>query len=172
MKETAELNIQKQIYLLISKQPGLNLSTIANELHISIPLALYHLRYLEKNQLLTSLKDGGYLRYFVKDIIGNKDKKFLSLFRQEILLTIVLFLLKNPHSRHKEILENFTMSRSLLSYHLKKLVKQNIIEASGSGQERVYRVINEEEIVRFLIKYEPYKIFKGLSDTWADFTIR
>jgi predicted transcriptional regulator len=172
MKETAELDIQKQIYLLISKQPGLNLSTIADEISISIPLALYHLRYLEKNELLTSTKDGGYLRYYVKGRIGSKDKKFLSLFRQEILLKIVLYLLKTPHSRHKEILENFTMSRSLLSYHLKKLVKQGIIDAYGFGQERRYKVINEEEIVRFLIKYEPYEIFKGITDTWRDFTMR
>ena len=171
MKKAAELEIQKQIYILISKQPGLNLSKIAELLEISIELARYHLQYLEKNELLTASKEGGYQRYYVQGKIGVKDKKFLSLFRQEILLKIVLYLLKNPNSRHKEILKNFDMSRSLLSYHLKKLAKKDIIDTHGDGKER-YFVINEDEIVRFLIKYEPYKIFEGLSDTWTDFTMR
>jgi len=172
MKESAELGIQKRIYVLVSKHPGLNLSKIAEILGVSIELARYHLQYLEKNQLLISGKEEGYQRYYLKDKIGVKDKKFLSLFRQETLLKIVLFLLKNPNSRHKEILANFEMSRSLLTYYLNKLVKKGIIIAIGDGKERRYKVINEDEVARFLIKYEPYNILEGLTDTWSDFTMK
>ncbi|MFH1101992.1 MAG: winged helix-turn-helix transcriptional regulator [Methanobacteriota archaeon] len=172
MNESVELETQKQIYLLVSRQPGLNLSTIAELLGISIELARYHLGYLEKNELVASSKEGGYLRFYLKGKIGVRDKEFLSLFRQEMLLKIVLFLLKNPSSRHRDICSFFHMSRSLLSYYLKKLVKRGIIEAVGEGNERRYGVVNKDEIVRFLIKYEPYKILDGISETWKDFTFR
>ncbi len=173
MNETAELEKQKQIYILVSNQPGLNLSKIAELLEISIELARYHLQYLEKNELIIAEKEEGYQRYYIKGKIGVNDKKFLSLFRQELLLKIVIYLLKNPNSRHKDILKHFDMStRSLLSYHLNKLIKKGIIHVRGVGKERGYTVINEEEIVRFLIKYEPYKILEGITDTWTDFTMR
>lgn len=173
MTETVELETQKQIYVLISKQPGLNLSKIAELLEISIELARYHLQYLEKNELISSAKEEGFRRYYLKGKTGIKDKKFLSLFRQEILLKIVLFLLKNPYSRYKEILEKLDMkTRSLLSYYLKKLVEKDIIKAYGDGKDRGYVVLNEKEVLRFLIEYEPYKILEGLNDTWVDFTMR
>ena len=47
MNESAELEIQKQIYSIIKKQPGLNMSKISELLNINVPLTLYHLRYLE-----------------------------------------------------------------------------------------------------------------------------
>ena len=172
MTETVELETQKLIYILVSNHPGLNLSAIAEKLTIRIELARYHLNYLEKHQLLTTDKEEGFRRYYLKGEIGIRDKKFLSLFRQEILLKIVLFLLNNPNSRHKDILEKFEMSRSLLSYHLKKLVKKGIITTNENDRGYGYQVVNPEEIVRFLIKYEPYKIIEGISDTWADFTMR
>jgi len=82
MTETYEFKTQKQIYILISKQPGLNLSKIAEILRIDIELARYHLQHLEKNDLLTSTKDEGFRRYYLKGMIGVKDKKFLSLFNE------------------------------------------------------------------------------------------
>jgi predicted transcriptional regulator len=171
--ETGELETQKQIYILIQKEPGLNLTKVAELLKISVELARYHLQYLEKNELISSEKEEGFHRYYLKGEIGIKDKKFLSLFRQEMLLKIVLFLLKNPNSRHKDILEQLDMkTRSLLSYYLQKLMKKGIVEAQGEGIERRYAVIHEEEIIRFLIKYEPYKVVEGITETWMNFTIK
>ncbi len=173
MSETLELENQKKIYLLISKQPGLSLSKIADILKISIELARYHLQYLEKNDLLSSSKDEGFRRYYLKGEIGIEDKKFLSLFRQEMLLKIVLFLIKNPYSRHKEILKTINIkSKPLLTYYLKKLLKKKLIEAHGKSRERRFVVVNEKEIIRFLVKYEPYNILEGISDTWIDFSIK
>jgi predicted transcriptional regulator len=171
MKDTQELETQRKIYVLITKQPGLHLSKIAEILDISIPLADYHLRSLEKNDLVISEKIEGYLRFFIKEDIGIKDKKYFSLFRHEMLLKIVLFLLKHPYSRHKTILENIPMTRSLLTYYLNKLVKKEIIAIQEFKNEKGYVVLNHKEIVRFLIKYEPYKLVKGIDETWTDFNI-
>jgi len=172
MKEISELKIQKQIHSIIKKNPGLHLSKVAEMLQISIPLALYHLRYLEKNDLITSVKEEGYLRYYESGVIGTKERKFLSLFRQEISLKIILYLLKNPKSRHKDIVKNLELSRSLISYHLKKLVKKEVIKVVAFEEEHGYVVCNPKEVVRFLVKYEPYNLFEGVNKTWLDFTMK
>ena len=172
MKESAELETQKQIYNLISKEPGLNLSKISELLNINIPLTIYHLRHLEKHDLITIIREEGYTRCYIKGKVGVKDKKILSILRQKIPLRIVLFLLKNPYSQHKEILKKFDVAKSTLSYHLKKLVDHGIIAIQLVDEEQGYAVINEEEIIRFLIKYKPSRVALGLRDTWADFTVR
>ena len=171
MKETTELETQKQIFNTVEEHPGLNISKIAELLNIHEPLALYHLRYLEKNGLLIFEKENGYTRCYIKGSIGSEDKKKLSILRQEIPLKIVLYLIKHPYSKHKNILEKFDLAKSTLSYHLKKLIKHGIINIEKIGDEQGYRVVNEKDIIRFLVNYKPLKIAMGLKDTWADFTI-
>ena len=173
MKKTTDLEIQKHIFSIVSQHPGINLSRVAELSHISIELARYHLQYLEKNEMLTSDKQEGFQRYYPKGEVGVVDKKYLSLFRQELLCKIVLFMLQHPHCRHKDVLDAFEMtSRSLLSYYLKKLIKKGVVGTEGEGKQRRFYLCNEEEIVQVLIKYEPYKILEGISDTWVDFTMQ
>jgi predicted transcriptional regulator len=171
MNETENLETQKKIYILISKQPGLHLNQIARLLKINRPLAIYHLRYLEKHGLITIVKEKGFTRFYIRGKIGIEDKRKLSILRQEIPLKIVLFLLENPLSKHKEILEKFDVAKSTLSYHLKKLVNHGIINTQVDGEEKGYAIVSEKEIVRFLIKYKPSRIALGLRDTWSDFSI-
>jgi predicted transcriptional regulator len=171
MKEPAELEIQKQIYLLIEREPGLHLTKIADLLDITTPLLLYHVRYMEKHELITLEQEKGFTRCYIKGTIGSEDRKRLSLLRQHMPLKIVLFLLQNPLSKHKDILEKFNISKSTLSYHLKKLVDQKIITIQRIDEEEGYRVIDEDEIIRWLIKYKPSRIAMGVNDTWSGFTV-
>lgn len=172
MDNPAELETQKQVYTLIIKEPGLHVNKIADLLKISVPLLLYHLHFLEKNELITVIREEGFTRCYAKGKIGSEDKKMLSLLRQEMLLKIILYLLKNPYSKHKDILENFHVAKSTLSYHLKKLVKYQIICVQTVGNEEGYAVINEQEMIRCLIRYKPSRVIVGLKDTWTDFTVR
>ena len=96
-----ELETRRKIYDLISKNPGLNFYKIVKMLNIRNSLAEYHLQFLVKNDLLVVVKESGYnKRYYIKDMLGAKDRKALAVLRQEIPLQIVLYLLKNPYSKH------------------------------------------------------------------------
>jgi predicted transcriptional regulator len=172
MKESTDLEIRKKIFDLLSKNPGLNLSTIAEVLNISIPLTVYHLRYLEKQELLISIKEEGYKRYYKKEQLDPQLKKILSILRQETPFGIVLFLLKNPYSHHKEIIKNFDIAPSTLSYHLKKLTEKEIITEKVKGDIRGYVVANEKEIIKLIIQYKPSKVLKRFKDAWMDFSVR
>ncbi len=169
MDEILDLKTRKQIYKLIVRQPGINIADLSSKFNIDVPLAIYHLRHLEKHGLISMDKEKGFTRCFQKNRVGQKDKTYFTLFRNEIALKIVLILLKTPNSGHQDILKHFDMSPPLLSYHLRKLLKKHIIEIQVIQTKRKYHVVNEDEITRFLIRYKPYKLHKGMSDTWEDF---
>jgi len=170
--QTSELEIRKQIYSLVEKEPGLTLSKVAETLFISAELARYHLQYLEKYDVLLSTKEEKFRRYFLINKVGIRDKIYFSIFRQEMLLKIVLFILNNPYAKHGEIVIYFHMrTRSLLSYYLKKLIKKGIIQIQSEGNERRYVIQNEMEIIQFLIKYEPYSAIDGINESWIKFTV-
>jgi len=169
MTDVLELETRKKIYHLIVENPGVNLSKIAEILHLSAQLVDYHLLYMRHHGLITIVKEGGYKRCYIEGKVGVKDKRTLAVLRQEIPLKIVLFLLKNPYSRHRDILNYLGVSSPHFSYHLRKLVKNRIVEVSTSDEKKGYVVRNEKEIINFLIRYKPSRIAKMIEDTWVDF---
>ena len=171
MNDILELETRRKIYNLILENPGLHLSKIAEILKMRISLVEYHLIFLEKNEIITPVRESGYTRFYVFGEIGIKDKKILSLLRQEIPLRIILFLLKSDSIQHKDILENIDVAPSTLSYHLKKLVKHSIIATQTYGEERGYSIINKQEIIKLLVKYKPYNLIESFKDIWVDLKI-
>ncbi len=145
---------RRNIYQFIKDHPGSSLSEISKFLNLDIPLVDYHTRFLEENNYIESEKKDGYKRYYPKNGIGVIERKYLSILRNDIPLKIVIYLLKNPNSRHKEILRNFDISESNLTYYLNKLLKFGIIEVKKQkGQHNIYYVLNKKEITNFLTKY-------------------
>jgi predicted transcriptional regulator len=171
MKDVLDLEIRRTIHNLLLRNPGLNLTDIAEILNVSIPLAKYHLEYMEKHEVISTKKQEGFRRYYIKGKIGVDTKYKLSVFRQEIPLQITIFLLKHPYSSHKKILEQFAIAPSTLSSHLKKLVAHDIISEKHLGEKRGYVVVNEKEIIALLIRYKPSRVLRRFKDTWSDFSI-
>ena len=136
MDEILELEIRKKIYQLITKQPGINLSSLAEHNNIRIPLARYHLLYLEKNNVITAKKEEGFQRYYIKGSISIQDKQYFSLFRQKTLLKIVLYLLIQPYARHRDLKNHLNISRSILPVHT--LVTGPVIETAYDGESSIF----------------------------------
>jgi len=171
MEDILELESRRKIYDTIKKNPGLHLSKIADLLQMRISHVEYHVHYLEKHDIVTTDRSTGYLRFYIKGTIGIQDKRYLSILRQKTLLRIVIFLLKKEPVKRNDILENVTVSNSTLSYHLKKLVKNNIIEIQGQGENKGYQLKNKEEIIKWLIQYKPFDLYEGFENVWTDLTI-
>ena len=91
----------------------------------------------------------------------------VKIFRREFPLKIVLFLLKNPNSKHKDICENLSITSSLLSYHLNKLADQGIVDIPTSGEG--FKIRNKKEIVMILRRYQLRSILERFTDTWDNF---
>jgi predicted transcriptional regulator len=172
MNELLEIETRRNIYNLIVKNPGLHLSKIAQLLRIRLSLVEYHLRYLEKNNIIYGVSEAGYKRYYIENVkIGVEEKRLLSLLRQETPLRVVLFLLKHPHSWHKDILKQVNVGPSTLSYHLNKLVKKGILVVSPKGEEKGYTVADEKLITGLLIRFKPYLVLESFKDVWVDLQV-
>ena len=169
MNNILELEIRRKIYNLILRNPGINLSTIAEILHVSPQLVDYHLLYMQYHHLITISKEKGYKRCYVKDKVGMEDKRLLAVLRQNIPLQIVLFLLKNPYSRHRDMLKHFGISSPHFSYYLRKLVKNKIVIQSTSDDKTGYIVDNARDIIVLLVRYKPSHVTEMVKDTWVDF---
>jgi len=170
MQEIIELEKRREIYALIKKYPGLNLSKIAEMLKMRVSLVEYHLNYLERYDLVTSVKDDWFKHYYVKEDMGVKDRKILAALRKEKFLKIVLVLLKHPNLTHGDILKHIDIKRSTLSYYLEKLVKKGIVvKSSEEGKQRRYVVFDEKEVIRIITRYKPYRAVDGTYELWKDF---
>ena len=157
----------KRVYNIISENPGLHLSKIAELLDMSKPLAEYHLLRLEKEKKIKIIKETGYKRYYIStEEIETKDKKILGLLRKDIPLKIVLFLANHKNARHKEILEYLDIAPSTLTYHLNKLIENNIIVVHRYGEEKGYSLKNEKELMAFVLKYRLHIVVDGFKDLW------
>ena len=170
MLKPDEIEIRRIIYKLIKKNPGLHASKIADILRISGQLTDYHLLNLEREQIVTPVKEKGYRRYYLKGEISRDDRKKLSILRQETPLKIILLLLKHKSLTHKEIHSYFDIAASTLSYHIQKLVKINMITFDYIKKEKRYKIINEKEVKKLLIEYEPHSTVDNFSETWFKLT--
>jgi len=171
MHDILELESRQKIYSILKKNPGLHLSKIAKILNLRVSLVEYHLHYLEKHSLVKSDKHTGYKRYFISGEAELVQKKNFSVVRQKNLLKIVLLLLKQKQANHKELLSQLDISPATLSYHLKRLVKNNILIIDKKGTEHIYYIKNPKELTIWLIKYKPYNLLDGFTDIWLNFSI-
>jgi len=146
---------RQAICTIIKENPGLHLSKIAEMLNMRISLAEYHLLYLERENIILSIKEdrGYYKRFYLKDYdIGVQDKKILALLRHKSLLKITLILIKNPRLKHKELSKKLKVSPSTLSYHLNILLEYDIIDVFHYGKEKGYSLKNEKELIWIIRK--------------------
>ncbi len=163
------LETRQNVFNLISKNPGLHLSKIARMLSMRKSLAEYHLNYLEKTNVLISIKKGGYKRYYVKGSeIDSHDRRVLAIVRQDIPFKILSLLLKNSILKHKEIFEAIDIPASTLSYHLNKLVSQDILKIHRYGDVKGYSLNNKKSIMKFLVRYEMHTAVESFKDVWDD----
>lgn len=169
-EDTLALEARRDIYNLILATPGLHEREIARKLNMSLSTLDYHLHYLEKREILSSKKDGRYTRYFVSRKMGVQDKRTISLLRQSTPRDIVLFLLLHPRALHKDICSSVHKSPSTVSFHLKKLVEAEVVDAVSIGRGTVYDVIQPEKTVDLLITYKQTFLDEAVDrfiDTWS-----
>ena len=152
-KDLLELDTRRAIYDYIKRCPGAHLRGIEREVNLPFGQVLYHLDYLEKNGLLVAKRDGGFKRYFVKNLVGRKEKHFLASFRHELPRKIAILLLLHPDLMHHEILDYFEVSGSTLSFHLNKMVENGTLLRRQKGNENYYRLDDEKTAAKTLILY-------------------
>ncbi len=152
-EEALELDARRQIYEYILATPGTHLRGVHRAVKLPFGQVLYHLNYLEKLDLVVVKKDGKFSRYFVKNLIGRKEKDVISVLRHEVPRTIAILLLFRKEMSHKAILEHVGVSPSTLSFHLAKMVDAEVLGREPRGRESIYRLLDEQAVTKTLIRH-------------------
>jgi len=170
-RNVVDFEVRSLIYNFLFKNPGLHFRELVRKLNIPGTTLNYHLKYLEKHDLLTTKKEGRYIRYFISNDVDNKEKTILTIIRQETTRNILLYIVVMAAASQNEIAKELEMHPTTVEFHLKKLLKSDLIEPAYIKNGIVYTgyfnnailkrnpVKNEviytikEPIYKFLIKY-------------------
>jgi len=152
-EEALELEARRRIYEYILATPGTHLRGVHRAVRLPFGQVLYHLNYLEKLDLVVVKKDGKFSRYFVKNLIGRREKDVISVLRHEVPRTISVLLLFYKELSHKQILEHVEVSPSTLSFHLAKMVDAEVVTREQRGRESIYRLADELLVTKTLIRH-------------------
>ena len=174
-RERKTQEIRQRILDILYSHPGLHLSKIAESLEMSVELAKYHLQHMEKNGLITGVRGEKkyYKRFYVKDSeIGVKDKKIVAFLRQEQILKIVAFILKNPNIQHKQLSDLLDIHPSTLTYHIIRLYEFGVIEIYTYGNKKGYVIKDKKEIIRVIKSYITESKVEHFKDLWDKLKLR
>jgi predicted transcriptional regulator len=171
--EALQLDTRKRIFELINANPGIHFREIQRKLNMPLGLLSYHLDYLEKNKLIATRRDTYYTRFYPRreHDFDHQDKAIISFLRQEIPRGIIIFLLQNPNSKHKEILQNFNVSGATISYHLKRMAQAEVVRQTKLGRETEYSIANEVKTINLIITYQRSfldKLVDSFARTWLE----
>lgn len=153
-----ELEARRKIYNFILKNPGLHEREISRRLKIPKTTLKHHLRYLEKQTLVTIDYKEGYNRHYISNKIGKRDKEIIKLLRQKIPRSILLYVVVEIVSSQKELSRELEKNPATIAFHLQKLQKMDLIEIAPVGDGIVYRLSPSSVLERKIDKNE--KIFR------------
>ena len=162
-----QLDTRRRLYELILASPGLHFREIARKLKYRTGVLVYQLEILEKQEMIVKRKDGYYTRYFVRDKMGPKEKKMISILRLKIPRNIVFFLYFHPDSCNKDMLEEFNIPPSTLSYYLRKMVDAGILMDRIRGRNTFYWIKNKALVLRILTTYKT-SFFDEMTDRMTE----
>src|SRR2546421_6974692 len=112
-REILSVKTRKDLYDFVRKNPGFHLRELSRALNLSITLADYHLRFLEKHELITSAMDGEYKRLYPQSTPGqpeprpaltDAERHILAFLRQPEPLEVIDFLIGRAAANLKDSL--------------------------------------------------------------------
>jgi predicted transcriptional regulator len=169
--KSLELEKRRKIYDAIKSVPGIHFRELNRRLGITLGVIEYHLKYLEKHEMIVSKQEGRYKRYYIIGKLGSKDKELMGLLQQQMPRRILMHLLLNPKTTQKQLRKEFKISASTLSFHISKLLSAELVDTVKKGRKHSYVVSDEEKVANLLIQYKEGFIDDVVDDfvqTWMD----
>ncbi len=153
-KDILNLTNRKKIYNLLLNNPGLHLREISRKLNIPKTTTDYHLRYLEKKNLVKSEIKGKYTLYYVGNTIGRKEKNILKHLRYDISRRILFLTFIYDEIYVEEISMALDIPSTTVIYYLKKLTKCQLLDSYRYKRRITYFITDRDYIYNLFIKYE------------------
>ena len=151
---------------LINREPGLSLMEILKALDLAEGTLRYHLRYMERKEMIRSERIDGKRRYFSPETgrrtEAARERPDIGLSGKERRLLELIG--RNPGIDQKELCILSRMNRFTLSYNLGKLEKLGLVTKERSGRRVIYTRTDEDELRRRIISAMVEDLSQGKMD--------
>lgn len=133
----------------ISTHPGVSISQLSGVFDINYSTLKYHLKYLEKNNIIVSKKDGRTRRFYAdqRSAINPGSDLHTAIdslnSNQQMVLRIIQ---TNSGITKKELMKHTKLNRKTVEYSLNKLTEKKLIWNVSNSDIRGYEYINEEKL--------------------------
>ena len=154
LEDALALGTRDRIYRAITKNPGLHFRELQRRTELATGSLQYHLDYLTKRNLVKSVKQGKFVRYYSAGGAQlGEDETLMNLLRQESLRKIVLFLLTKKSATNLSISSAVELSPSTVSWHLSKLVSNGIVGTRKRRRKKYFYLADPGKTVALLRIY-------------------
>lgn len=137
-KHPLESKMRELIYEYIELYPGENYTAIKKTLGLANGTLVYHLKVLKKADLIKSVSEGRYKRFYPMEP-DNLDKSKIYEHEGAQMLTelqkkIIDKIEKEPEISQVGVARALGVSRQLVNYHIIKLVKAGVLKLKGKAK--------------------------------------
>jgi predicted transcriptional regulator len=130
-----------KLYGNIKYFPGSYFSEIITVTGLNKGTAEYHLRMMKTEEMITTYKTNGKLRYFLNHSTYNKEEKtVISVLKNDVHRKIILEILNNQSINHKTLAEKIGVSAPTITQHIKHLKEQGIVKVDTKGWYTIYSI--------------------------------
>ena len=166
MTDLLELKTRREIFQWIKDYPGSHQREIQRGLELSTGHVNYHLGVMLKSELLSTLDDGNYRRYYPRNTFNEEEKVVLSFLRRELPRGIMIYIMMNPDTSQTELASHFNVSDPTISYHLSKMREKGVIVGSRAERGMYYKILDEELVANIIAVYQR-TFFDSLADAFV-----
>lgn len=132
--------LRGQVFGAIRTQPGVNFTAIRDTLSLSNGSLSYHLRILELAGFIRSEHEGFYKRFYPADAhtAGNGE----GLVRSALQSRLLHLIRQRPGAPQRDLARETGVTQQAVSYNLRILQDQGLLEAQGGRRSRRYLVLD------------------------------
>jgi len=166
-RQEAALELRRRILQVVAQFPGIHVRLLARMLDRSQAITDYHVTSLLEARLLRAERMDAYLRLYPpasQQPLDATERVTLGMLRERQVLHIALFLLLQARRcRHAEIARGTGLGKSLLSFHLDKMVANGLVRS----RDEQYFLADPDLVRRLLASHQPVPdLREEFSDLW------
>jgi predicted transcriptional regulator len=165
----------RRIYEYIVDNPSCHVRKISRELDIAIGDTQYHLKILEKKDLIKSRRVGLFRMYYAVAIFRERQQSILAVLGQEVPRDIILFLIESPGATQIDIARHESLTPPTINWHMSRLIEIGLVSRRKKGKfVKYYTQGDTDDITNILKIYYPSlwsKLSNRLAEVFLDLSV-
>ena len=152
-QEALDSQTRKDIFLAVSKSPGLTIADIARISGVRPQTARYHLSVLGKGGFVTTRRRGNKVHLFATGIgLPDAHRELLAVGAGSTTMRVLLEVVQAPGASRRSLRQATGLMRTAVAWHVRKLTRLGLVRAES--EHGVSRLLPNDEMVRALLEIQ------------------